>query len=181
MTYMLYAVLCSRFSIWAMAGQLLAGPTRRLARPNAGPQVLGTDVPSFSNYPYRARDTLYLYRHFLQLIYRHHAPEERADLLFRLRSDFASKRHLRGPRVISAAVKRGEGILAMQRQLLSSREARQQTSSEGAGSSDSLWEQLQAVSGYVLPGLRNYQRSLPISRGTYVGQASSQNVYSRRQ
>lgn len=158
----------------------------RLSRPHLsrgpqGPQVLGAEVPSFRDFPYRARDTLYLYRHFLQLIYRHHGPEERRDLLFRLRNEFSSKRHLRGPRVVSAALKRGEGILALQRQLLESREMRHATSRDGGAQSvDALWEQLQVVSGHVLPGLQNYECSLPVSKGGYSTQGSTNNVYSRR-
>ncbi|AIO01574.1 hypothetical protein LPMP_332830 [Leishmania panamensis] len=152
-----------------------------LARGNTGPQVLGTEVPSFRNFPYRAQDTLYLYRHFLQLIYHHYAPEERKDLLFRLRNEFSSKRHLHGPRAISAALKRGEGMLALQRQLLQSREVRRGTSRDGGAQSvDALWDQLQIVSGHVLPGLRNYENSLPVSHGGYLTQASTSNVYSRR-
>ncbi|KAG5469201.1 hypothetical protein LSCM4_02599 [Leishmania orientalis] len=152
-----------------------------LARGNAGPQVLGAEVPSFRNFPYRAQDTLYLYRHFLQLIYHHYGPEERKDLLFRLRNEFSSKRHLRGPRAISAALKRGEGMLALQRELLQSREVRRGTSREGGAQSvDALWDQFQVVSGHVLPGLRNYESSLPVSHGSYVTQASTKNVYSRR-
>ncbi|KAG5495247.1 hypothetical protein JKF63_02302 [Porcisia hertigi] len=155
---------------------------RLLARGKAGPQVLGVDVPTFFNFPYRAQDTLHLYRHFLQLICHHYAPEERKDLLFRLRNEFSSKRHLRGPRAISAALKRGEGMLALQRQLLQSREVRRGTSREGGAQCvDALWNQFQVVSGHVLPGLRNYENSLPVSSGSYVTQASTSNVYSRRQ
>ncbi|KAG5469556.1 hypothetical protein LSCM1_02779 [Leishmania martiniquensis] len=153
-----------------------------LARGNAGSQVVGAEVPSFRTFPYRAQDTLYLYRHFLQLIYHHYGPEERKDLLFRLRNEFSSKRHLRGPRAISAALKRGEGMLALQRELLQSREVRRGTSREGGAQSvDALWDQFQIVSGHVLPGLRNYENSLPVSHGSYVTQASTKNVYSRRQ
>ncbi|KPI87345.1 hypothetical protein ABL78_3586 [Leptomonas seymouri] len=160
----------------------LAQPSRLLlARGPRDPQVLGAEVPSFRDFPYRARDTLYLYRHFLQLIYRHHGPEERRDLLFRLRNEFSSKKHLRGPRVISAALKRGEGILALQRQILESREVRRGTSrGGGAQSVDALWDQLQVVSGHVLPGLQNYACSLPVSKGCYSTQASTHHVYSRR-
>lgn len=159
----------------------LQSSSRLLSRGLAGAQVLGTDVPSFRSFPYRAQDTLYLYRHFLQLIHHHYGPEERQDLLFRLRNEFASKRHLRGHRAVSAALKKGEGMLALQRQLLQSREVRRGTSREGGAQSvDALWDQLQVVSGHVLPGLRNYENSLPVSRGSYVGQASTNNVYSRR-
>ncbi|CCW63675.1 unnamed protein product [Phytomonas sp. EM1] len=160
------------------------GCTRRLLnRGPVGSQVLGAEVPTFFNYPYRARDVLYLYRHFLQLIYHHHAPEERQDLLFRLRNEFSSRRHLRGHRMIIAALRRGEGILALQRQVLEGRGTRQRgmaSREKGAASVDGLWEQLQIVSGHKLPGLRNYEGSLPISNGTYATQSTSSRVYSRR-
>ncbi|KPA84351.1 hypothetical protein ABB37_02349 [Leptomonas pyrrhocoris] len=160
----------------------MAQPSRLLLSGGPrGPQVLGAEVPSFRDFPYRATDTLHLYRHFLQLIYRHHGPEERRDLLFRLRNEFASKRHLRGPRTVSAALKRGEGILALQRQILESREVRRGTSRDGGAQSvDALWDQLQVVSGHVLPGLRNYECSLSVSKGGYSTQASTHNVYARR-
>jgi hypothetical protein len=162
-------------------GGFLQSSRLQLSRSPQGPQVIGAEVPSFRDFPYRARDTLYLYRHFLQLIYRHHGPEERRDLLFRLRNEFTNKRHLRGPRVVSAALKRGEGILALQRQILESREVRRGTSRDGGAQSvDALWDQLQVVSGHVLPGLKNYECSLSISKGSYPTQASTGNVYSRR-
>ncbi|KAK7195968.1 Complex 1 protein (LYR family) [Novymonas esmeraldas] len=146
-----------------------------------GPQVLGAEVPSFRDFPFRAQDTLHLYRHFLQLIHHHYGPAERHDLLFRLRNEFSSKRHLRGPRAISAALRRGEGMLALQRQLLQSREVRRGTSRDGGAQSvDALWDQLQVVSGHVLPGLRNYEQSLTVSQGGYTTQASTTSVYSRR-
>lgn len=155
----------------------------RYQQNRSGPQVLGTDVPSFRHFPYRAQDTLHLYRHFLQLIYHHHSPEERPDLLFRLRNEFASKRHITGAGMISAAIRRGEGILALQRQILDAREGRQRgvaSKAGGAQSVDGLWDQLQMVSGSVLPGLKNYEQSLPVSNGTYTRQSSTHSVYSRR-
>ncbi|KEG08617.1 hypothetical protein DQ04_06801030 [Trypanosoma grayi] len=146
------------------------------------PQVLGTPVPSFRHFPYRARDVLYLYRDFLRLIHQH-PPQERADLLFRLHNEFHRRRHLSNPKVITAAIKRGEGILNVQRSMLESRtlRARAVSSKEnGAQSVDGLWDQLQMVSGHVLPGLRNFEPSRSVSKGSYAQQATTQAVYSRR-
>ncbi|CCW69333.1 unnamed protein product [Phytomonas sp. Hart1] len=158
--------------------------TRGLFLPRfVGPQVLGAEVPSFRNFPYCACEVLYLYRHFLQLIAHHHAPEERKELLFRLRREFLSRRHLRGHRPILAALRRGQGILALQRQILDGKGTRRRglaSREKGAASVDGLWEQLQLVSGHKLPGLRNYEDSLPISNGRYTTQATSDRVYSRR-
>lgn len=149
----------------------------------SGSQVLGAEVPSFHDFPYRARDVLYLYRDFLQLIHYHHTPEERPDLLFRLRNEFASRRHLSGAKQITAALKRGEGMLAVQKQILEGQETRRRgvaSKQTGATSVNGLWDQLQMVSGHVLPGLRNYKKSLPVSGGSYTAQASANSVYSRR-
>ncbi|AAQ15849.1 hypothetical protein, conserved [Trypanosoma brucei gambiense DAL972] len=154
---------------------------RSLAR-GREPQVLGTAVPSFYNFPYRAQDVLHLYRDLLKLIYQH-PPQERADLLFRLRNEFHSRRHLSAPKLISAAIRRGEGILNVQRGLMESRSVRARavaSRERGAQSVDGLWDQLQIVSGHMLPGLRNFSASRGLSRGSYVRQATTQAVYSRR-
>ncbi|CAD2221446.1 Complex 1 protein (LYR family), putative [Angomonas deanei] len=166
-----------------MLGGSVLRPTSIVLRWKNKPQVLGTEVPSYKDYPYRATDVLYLYKSFLQLIYHHHRPEERADLLFRLRNEFASKRHLSGPKMISAAIRKGEGILALQRQILDAKEVKQRSlggRQDGAQSVDGLWDQLRTVSGNVLPGLQNYGASRPISGGSYTRQASTGSVYSRR-
>lgn len=87
-------------------------------------QVLGADVPSFRHFPYCAQEVLHLYRSFLRLVYRYHRPEEHRDLLFRLRQEFAGRRHLQGRRVIAAALRRGQGKLEFYEQLLDARTAR---------------------------------------------------------
>ncbi|ORC87221.1 uncharacterized protein TM35_000231920 [Trypanosoma theileri] len=145
-------------------------------------QVLGTTVPSFHNFPYRAQDVLHLYRDFLRLIHQY-PPQEQADLRFRLQNEFHRRRHLSSPKMITAAIKRGEGVLAVQRSMLESRmlRARAVSSKEkGAQSVDGVWDQLLLVSGHVLPGLRNYKPSRSVTKGSYTQQATTQAVYSRR-
>lgn len=87
--------------------------------------VLGTDTPSFRRFPYYAQEVLHLYRAFLRLIYRHHRPEEQKELRFRLRQEFAGRRHLKGQKVIAAALRRGHGKLEFYEQLLDAKTARQ--------------------------------------------------------
>lgn len=144
-----------------------------------GPQVLGTDVPSFEKFPYCAQDILHLYRDFCRLIQRY-PPQERPDLLFRLRNEFRSKRHLSGPRVIAMALKRGQGVLDVQRSIVEGRDIRQQGTLQknGARSVDAVWDRVQQLSGNMLPGLRNYSASRPIAGGRYASLTSS-NVHSR--
>ncbi|RNF02171.1 hypothetical protein TraAM80_06559 [Trypanosoma rangeli] len=146
------------------------------------PQVIGAAVPSFRHFPYRAQDVLHLYRDFLRLIHQY-PPQERADLLFRLHNEFHRRRHLASPKMITAAIKRGEGILNVQRSMLESRtlRARGVSSREhGAQNVDGLWDQLQILSGHVLPGLRNFRPSRDVLKGSYTQQATTQAVYSRR-
>ncbi|KAG8343309.1 putative Complex 1 protein (LYR family) Complex1 LYR like [Trypanosoma vivax] len=147
------------------------------------PQVLGTSVPSFRHFPYRAQDVLHLYRDLLRLIYQH-PPQDRSDLIFRLRNEFHRRRHLSNPKMITAAIRRGEGVLNVQRSILESRSVRARAVASRAGgaqSVDGLWDQLQIVSGHMLPGLRNFSASRGVTRGSYTQQATSHAVYSRRQ
>lgn len=187
----------------------LPGSTRRLlcclpmssGSPSCFPvrhhsQVLGTGVPVFRHFPYGAQDTLRLYKDFLKLIYRHHRPEEQKELLFRLRQEFAARRHLRGPKPISAALRRGAGILEFQRQVLESSEERRahvrgkggqraapprtEEAGDGATSVNGAWAQLQKLAGNALPGLAHYHCSLPVQRHQYCAQGSTPSIYSRR-
>lgn len=147
-------------------------------------QVLGAGVPVFRQYPYCASETLRLYMNFLRLIRRHCRPEEQHDLMFRLRQEFNSRRHLRGPKRIAAALRRGEGILCFQRHLLEShedgaagcrrnlspitqrlfneKECRNTSRRSPAVSVSGSWAQLQRLAGNTVPGLRHYYSSLPV-------------------
>jgi hypothetical protein len=139
-----------------------------------GPQVVGAHVPSFDHFPYKAREVLHLYRDFWRVIYRY-PPQERLDLMFRLRNEFRSKRTLAGHKVISAAVRRGQAVLEVQKSILDARGVRE--SSAGGGrrprtlslpgdrnpheSVDRIFDQVQNVAGHMLPGLKRYRASLP--------------------
>lgn len=169
-------------------------PTRLLL---ASSQVLGAAVPSFARFPYKYRDTLYLYKEFLKLIHHHYPPEERRDLLFRLRNEFQSKRHLSGRKLIAAAVRRGEGVLLLQKQMLDRRYSQQllpQESGEAAGTRslgvvsgggadnvDAVWAQLQHVSHHMVPGLSS-SRSVNLTGdgSPYLKQALTKSVHRRR-
>lgn len=160
-------------------------------------QVLGAGVPCFRHFPYRAQQVLQLYKQFLCLIYHHHRPEEQRDLLFRVRQEFTSRRHLKGQKVIARALRRGQGLLEYHRQLLDAKETTrnlvryQKTSHRNSyldgGSSyraaatsvNDAWGRLKVISGNVLPGLELYDCSLPIheSSNAAIGHPS---VYSRR-
>lgn len=102
-------------------------------RDTSGAQVLGASVPSFAHFPFKYREILYLYKEFLKIIYYYHPPEERRDLLFRVRNEFQSKRHLTGRKVVSAAVRRGEGVLALQKQILERNEMRRRRQQVSGG------------------------------------------------
>lgn len=151
------------------------------SRKVTGAQVLGADVPSFENFPYLARDVLYLYRDFCRLIYRH-PPQERRDLFFRLRNEFRSKRNLSGSKAVRSALRRGEGILEAQKSLLDTRRTTQSglagRRQHGAQCVDNVFDQLRCVAGHVLPGLRNYKSSLPLLSQRYA-EGGSTNVVSQ--
>lgn len=168
-------------------------------------QVLGAGVPSFRHFPYRAQQVLQLYKQFLQLIYHYHRPEEQRDLLFRLRQEFASRRHLKGQKVIAVALRRGQGMLDYHRQLLDARETKQHLvryqrngrrmthhlenkggymhaggATAAATSVNDAWGRLRVLSGNILPGLALYDCSLPIQEsssggGGAIGNSSSAN------
>lgn len=156
------------------------------------PQVLGAEVPTFERFPFKAQEVLHLYRDLCRVIYRY-PPQERQDLFFKLRNEFRSKRNLAGPRVIRAALRRGHGILEVQKSLLDSRHVRQsglvskgsakggqsplRRPSGGAQCVDALFDQVQAVAGHVLPGLKNFRHSLP-TLGTRYAEQASQSVAS---
>lgn len=117
----------SRRSSFPSSSPSYTSPTHSGIPPSISPsssQVLGADVPSFRHFPYCAQEVLHLYRSFLRLVYRYHRPEEHRDLLFRLRQEFAGRRHLQGRRVIAAALRRGQGKLEFYEQLLDARTAR---------------------------------------------------------
>ncbi|RNC54464.1 hypothetical protein TcCL_ESM08111 [Trypanosoma cruzi] len=89
----------------------------------------------------------------------------------------------RAPKMITGAIKRGEGILNVQRSMLESKTLRARGVSsreQGAQNVDGLWDQLQMLSGHVLPGLRNFRPSRNVLKGSYTQQATTQAVYSRR-
>ncbi|KAF8279707.1 putative Complex 1 protein (LYR family) [Trypanosoma cruzi] len=173
------------FSFFSFVAEVLLGFMLRIGICHFSrqePQVIGTSVPSFRHFPYRAQDVLHLYRDFLRLIHQH-PPQERADLLFRLHNEFYRRRHLTSPKMITGAIKRGEGILNVQRSMLESKTLRARGVSsreQGAQNVDGLWDQLQMLSGHVLPGLRNFRPSRNVLKGSYTQQATTQAVYSRR-
>jgi len=141
------------------------------------PQVIGAAVPSFRNFPYKANEILHLYRDFWRLIYRH-APQDRQDLAFRLRNEFRSKRYMAGPRQISNAVRRGQGIYDVQKAMLESKSMRRSgLTGKGLGAQcvDALWDQLQISSNNIIPGLRNFSSSRQIT----TGQCGTQGTYQR--
>lgn len=163
-------------------------------------QVLGTEVPSFRHFPFQAQEILQLYKSFLRLIYTHHSrKEEQRELLFRLRQEFSGKRHLKGPKAIAAAVRRGQGILEYHTQLLDSQSYTQwrpnqprqsekwclhkrksDVNESGAQSVDSVWYELQRLTGNTLPGLQHYHCSLDLRESASVSQSTS-HVTSRRE
>ncbi|CUG92589.1 Hypothetical protein, putative [Bodo saltans] len=152
-----------------------------------GPQVIGAYVPSFDRFPYMARDTLHLYRDFWRLIYRY-PPQERPDLMFRLRNEFRSKRHLAGSKIIRSAVRRGQAILEVQKSLLDTRAVKESThaqrggvrpkrlslTSSGASQShvDRVFDQVQDIAGHMLPGLKGYKASLNVPAHRYAANGS---------
>eukprot|EP00796_Vickermania_ingenoplastis_P010578 gene10578-7347_t len=146
-------------------------------------RVIGYEVPSFKDYPYHAQEVLQLYRSFLRLIAHFHRPEEQRDLLFRLRQEFSSRRHLRGHRMIAAAVRRGQGVLDFQTQMLGAKGNKRNgvaRRDRGAATVDGAWAQLQLLSGNVVPGLRHFACSPSIQGGSYHSQACTSSVYGRR-
>lgn len=147
--------------------------------------VIGTDVPSFHQFPYCAQEVLHLYRSFLRLIYHHHHLEsERRDLLFKLRQEFAGRRHLKRPRMIASALRRGQGILTFHQQLVGSsrgssqltRKEKERLRRDGATSVNDVWDQFQLIAGNVTPGLSHYHCSRPIRSSA----TSHSSVHSRR-
>lgn len=148
---------------------------------NNGPQVIGAEVPSFERFPFKARAILHLYRDFWRLIYRF-PPQERQDLIFRLRNEFRSKRHLAGSKVIVGALKRGEGVLEVQKSMLEMRGIKASGAVRKGGSAvgnvDVVFEQLQTTAGHMLPGLKNYKSSVKKCGERYADVAST-SVYSR--
>ena len=78
------------------------------------------------------------------------------------------------------ALKRGQGVLDVQRSIVEGRDLRQQGTLQrsGARSVDAVWDRVQQLSGNMLPGLKNYSASRPITGGRYASLASS-NVHSR--
>jgi hypothetical protein len=153
-------------------------------------QVIGAAVPSYSKFPYRARDTLRLYRDFWRLINKM-PPAERPDLAFQVRNEFRSKRHAMGERRISSAINRGMAVLATQQQMFDSKAMRSSGVFKravkgggadgrvdangrrrgGAGRSEALtvdgvWEQLRVHGEGTLPNLRNVLTSRR-KAGTY--------------
>ena len=91
-------------------------------RSNA-PQVLGTRVPSFGNYPHQASQVLTLYREFWRLVMLH-PPSEQPDLAVRLRNEFRKGRLLRGTSRVNRAVLRAEDQLQFFRNLVDTKAAR---------------------------------------------------------
>jgi hypothetical protein len=141
---------------------------------------MGAPVPSFRNFPYKATEILHLYRDLWRIVYRH-PPQERRDLAFRLRNEFRSKRNLAGSKQVGAAFRRGQGLLEVYRAQLDARDIRSSgmaAKGVGAQSVDGLWDQLQMQSNHILPGLRNYSTSRPVSGGFYARQSNS-TVYTR--
>lgn len=157
-------------------------------------QILGAAVPSFRHFPYKSSAILHLYKDFLSLIFSSYAPHERGELLFRLRNEFQSKKHLTNPRMIMKCLKRGEGILALQKQIEEKKRVRRSfpqafrnsnnsigdNSSGGINNVDAAWESFQYKSNSVLPGLQNVEYSVPITRGGYLHNDTARYVGSRR-
>lgn len=152
-----------------------------------GPQVVGAHVPSFDRFPYKAREVLHLYRDFWRLIYKY-PPQERPDLMFRLRNEFRSKRNLAGPKVISSSVRRGQCFLEVQKSVLDARAVREsgytkrngrrqrELSLKSSGphqkSVDRVFDQVQDIAGHMLPGLKRYRASLPGPAHRYAANGS---------
>lgn len=146
-------------------------------------QVIGADVPSYSTFPYRATAILRLYRDFWRLIYRH-PPHERHDLIFKLRNEFRSKRHLHGEKVVGTALKRGQMLLEVQKTMMESKVMRQEgfarsrgdrngslkgVTGSGAQSVDAVWEQLRVATGGTIPGLRAHHNSRNVTFASAYG------------
>eukprot|EP00758_Cryptobia_borreli_P006603 Tbor_TRINITY_DN5184_c2_g10::TRINITY_DN5184_c2_g10_i1::g.25858::m.25858 len=151
--------------------------------------IIGANVPSFRNYPYKAIPILHLYRDFWRLIMRY-PPNERSDLIFRLRNEFRNKRNLGHPRMVTSAYKRGLSLLEMYKSRIEFSEAKasgfggrsipggktnKKISISSGGNPDALWEHIQSATHGVLPGLRNYRNSMKIEGQGYVCNLSQQN------